>query len=170
MLLSLCLKIFFVRILDVSLGTIRTIISVKGQNLLASIIGFVEITVWFLVVKEAINTDNPSYWIVFSYAAGFSVGTYIGGLLSSKFIEGNLGVQIITDDKNSELIHLLRKEGYGVSVIDVKGQNNAGKYMLFVEINNKRFNHIKKIVKEYDPKAFIVVNETKYVQNGYIKK
>ena len=42
--------------------------------------------------------------------------------------------------------------------------------MLFVEINNKRFNHIKKIVKEYDPKAFIVVNETKYVQNGYIKK
>ena len=42
--------------------------------------------------------------------------------------------------------------------------------MLFVEINNKRFNHLKKIVKKEDPKAFIVVNETKYVQNGYIKK
>lgn len=170
MLLSLCLKIFFVRILDVSLGTIRTIISVKGQNLLASIIGFVEITVWFLVVKEAINTSNTSYWIVFSYASGFSVGTYVGGLLSSKFIEGNLGVQIITNDENHELIHLLRQEGYGVSVIDVKGQSDIGKYMLFIEINNKSFGRLKKIVKSIDPKAFIVVNETKYVQNGYIKK
>lgn len=170
MLLNLCLKIFFVRILDVSLGTVRTIVSVKGQNLLASIIGFVEITIWFLVVKEAINTDNNSLWIVFSYASGFSVGTYVGGILSSRFIEGNLGVQIITEEHNYHLINILRQEGYGVSVIDVKGQDNKGKYMLFVEINNKRFNHLKKIVKAEDPKAFIVVNETKYVQNGYIKK
>ena len=42
--------------------------------------------------------------------------------------------------------------------------------MLFIEINNKSFSHIRKIIKEIDPKAFIVVNETKYVQNGYIKK
>ena len=67
MLLSLCLKIFFVRILDVSLGTIRTIFSVKGKSLIASLIGFVEVTVWFLVVKEAINTDNNSLWIVFCW-------------------------------------------------------------------------------------------------------
>lgn len=170
MLLQLCLKIFFVRIIDVSLGTVRTIFSVKGQNLIASIIGFIEITVWFLVVKEAINTDNNSIWIVFSYASGFSVGTYVGGLLSQRFIEGNLGVQIITDDKNNEMINNVRKQGYGVSVIDVKGQNNVGKYMLFVEIKNKSFNHLKSLVKSIDPSAFIVVNETKYVQNGYIKK
>ena len=170
MLLKLCLKIFFVRILDVSLGTVRTIFSVKGKSLIASLIGFVEITVWFLVVKEAINTDNTSLWIVFSYASGFSVGTYVGGLLSNHFIEGNLGVQIITDDQNRHIIDELRRDGYGVSVIDVKGQNNDSKYMLFVEINNKSFNHLKHRVKEIDPQAFIVVNETKYVQNGYIKK
>lgn len=170
MLLILCLKIFLVRIIDVSLGTVRTIFSVRGQNLVASIIGFIEITVWFLVVKEALNTDSNSLWIVFSYASGFSVGTYIGGLLSQHFIEGNLGVQIITNDKESTLISTLRKEGYGVSVIDVKGQNSSGKYMLFIEITNKTFNHLQKLVKSIDPKAFIVVNETKYVQNGYIKK
>lgn len=170
MLLMLCLKIFFVRIIDVSLGTVRTIVSVKGQKLLASVIGFIEITIWFLVVKEALNTDNQSLWIVFSYASGFAVGTYVGGFLSSKFVEGNLGVQIITGEHNHELISLLRKGGYGVSVIDVKGQDNKGKYMLFVQINNKNFEHLKNLVKSQDPKAFIVVNETKYVQNGYIKK
>lgn len=170
MLLFLCLKIFFVRIIDVSLGTIRTFFSVKGQNLIASIIGFVEITVWFLVVKEALNTTNNSLWIVFSYASGFSVGTYIGGILSNLLIEGNLGVQIITSGNSNNLIKALRKEHYGVSVIDVRGQEENIKHMLFIEIHNKNLNHLKKIVKDIDPKAFIVINETKYVQNGYIKK
>ena len=68
------------------------------------------------------------------------------------------------------MINTLRKEGYAVSVIDVKGQDNKGKYMLFIEINNKNFDHLKDIVKSIDEKAFIVVNETKFVQNGYLKK
>ena len=168
--LLLCIKIFIVRIIDVSLGTIRTIFSVKGQNLIASLIGFVEITVWFLIVREALNTDSNGFWITLSYAGGFSTGTYIGGILSNKFINGNLGVQVITEDKDSKMINTLRKEGYAVSVIDVKGQDNKGKYTLFIEINNKNFDHLKDTVKSIDEKAFIVVNETKFVQNGYLKK
>lgn len=168
--LELCLKIFLVRIIDVSLGTVRTIFSVKGKSLVASLIGFIEVTIWFLIVREALNTDSNSIWVTLSYAAGFATGTYVGGMLSKKFINGNLGVQIITDDVNVNMITELRKEGYAVSVIDVKGQDNDDKYMLFVEINNKNFNHLKTIVKNIDEKAFIVVNETKFVQNGYLKK
>lgn len=166
----LCLKIFLVRIIDVSLGTVRTIFSVKGKSLIASLIGFVEITVWFLIVREALNTDSNSLWVTVAYAGGFATGTYIGGFLSNKFINGNLGVQIITENKNNNLITELRKEGYAVSVIDVKGQNEQEKYMLFCEITNKNFDHLKKVVKNIDEKAFIVVNETKFVQNGYLKK
>lgn len=168
--LMLCIKIFLVRIVDVSLGTVRTIFSVKGENLVASLIGFVEITVWFLIVREALNTDTNGFWITLSYAGGFSTGTYIGGLLSNKFINGNLGVQIITEDKNKNMINELRKAGFAVSVIDVKGQNDKGKYMLFIEINNKNLDYLKDIVKSIDDKAFVVVNETKLVQNGYLKK
>ncbi len=45
--LILCLKIFFVRIIDVSLGTVRTIITVKGRRVVASMVGFVEVFVCF---------------------------------------------------------------------------------------------------------------------------
>ena len=81
--LFLCIKIFFVRILDVSLGTVRTIMTVRNKNFLASVIGFIEISVWFLVVREALTTTDNSLFIVFSYALGFSTGTYIGGLISN---------------------------------------------------------------------------------------
>lgn len=168
MLLFLCLKIFFVRIIDVSLGTVRTIFSVKGKNLIASLIGFVEITVWFLVVKEALNTDENSLWIVFSYASGFSTGTYIGGIISNKFIKSNLEVQVITNNNN--IINILRDNGFGVSVIDIKGKKDEKKYMLYISITNKNYTELEKIIKSYDEKAFIVVNEIKNIENGFIKR
>lgn len=166
-LLMLCIKIFFVRILDVSMGTLRTIITIKGKSLYASIVGFIEIFIWFVIVKEALNTDETSIFIAISYALGFATGTYIGGKLSNKFISGNLSVQIIT--KNLNLSNVLRENGYGVSVIDVEGiDKSQNKLMLFVEINSKKLNKLQKLIKEFDEQAFVVVNETKLVQNGFM--
>ena len=159
----LCIKIFVARLIDVSLGTFRTINTVKGKNLSAALIGLVEISVWFLVVKEALNTDNNSYFIVLSYALGFSVGTYIGGKISGFFIKTNLEVQVILTSKNDELIDTLRKSGYGLTIIEVKGN----KYMLYIQTKDNSFNKLKSIIKSMDPKALIAVNETKYIENGY---
>lgn len=168
-LLLLCIKIFFARILDVSLGTLRTVITVKGKSLYASLVGFIEIFVWFLIVKEALNTNETSIWIAVAYSLGFATGTFIGSILSQKLITGNLSVQIITDKAYPDMVNTLRNEGYGVTVMDVEGKNTEEeKYMLFIEINNKSLNHLQHLVKKIDNDAFIVVNETKYVQNGFI--
>lgn len=167
-LLILCIKVFCVRVMDVSLGTMRTIVVVKGQKLVASLIGFFEVLIWFLVVREALNTDLDSIWIAISYAGGFATGTYIGGILSNTFIKGNFGVQVILSDEDNKIVDTLRKEGFAVSVIDVKGQNqDKNKYMLFIEIDKKQFNYLRDLIKKLDDKAFIVVNETRMVQNGY---
>ena len=165
-LLLLCIKIFFARLIDVSLGTIRTIYTVKGKDFIAALIGIVEITVWFLVVKEALNTDNNSIWIVVSYALGFSVGTYIGGKISKRFIKSNLEVQIILSNKDDEIIKKIRQSGYGVTAIEVKGNNNT-KYMLYIQIRDNTLEKLKRLIRKLDNKAFIVINETKYVENGY---
>lgn len=162
--LLLCIKIFLVRILDVSLGTVRTIMTVKNKNIIASIIGFLEITVWFLVVKEALNTENNSIFIVFSYALGFSTGTYIGGIISNKYIKGYVTVQVITTNKKLE--NILRKNKYGVTTINIENKNQI---MLIIQINNKTINELKTLINKNDQKAFVVINETKYIQNGFIK-
>lgn len=166
----LCIKIFFVRIIDVSLGTVRTIITVKGRRTLASMVGFIEVFIWFIIVKEALNTTETSIWIAISYSLGFATGTYIGSLLSDIFVSGTLGVQIVTSKQDNEMIKTIRNEGYGVSVVDVKGrEDGVSKYMLFIEIDKKRITRLKNLIKKLDPKAFMIVNETKFVQNGYFK-
>ncbi|MDD3340604.1 MAG: DUF5698 domain-containing protein [Bacilli bacterium] len=167
----LCIKIFGARILDVSLGTIRSILTIKGKNTFASFIGFCEVMIWFLVVKEALNTDMDSIWIPIFYAAGFASGTFIGGFLSDKLIGGKLGVQVVTSHRDKSMIKAIRANGYGVSVIEVNSHDkDTRKYMLFIEINKKRLEELKKLVKELDENCFVVVNETKYVQNGYFNK
>lgn len=162
----LCVKVFFVRIMDVSMGTVRTIVTVKGSKIIATLIGFFEALIWFIVVKEALTTDIKSIWIALSYSAGFAIGTYVGTILSTRFIKGTIGFQVILSNKNDEIVNLLRQKGYAVSVVDVKGYKED-KYMLFIEINNKLDHELTNLIKKYDDKAFIVANETKYVVNGY---
>lgn len=171
-LLILCLKIFFIRILDVSLGTVRTIITIKGKVWLASIVGFIELFVWFVIVKEALNTDNNSIFIAISYAGGFATGTYIGGILSNKIIHTDLTIQIITV-KADILAGVLRDNNYAVSTLDIKGmQEDQDKKLLIVQTNDRKLNNIRKLIRDIDNKAFVFINETKFVFNGYygIKK
>ena len=166
--LLLCIKIFFVRIIDVSLGTFRTMNMVKGKPNIASIIGFVEVLIWFLVVKEALNTSSNSIFIAISYAAGYATGTFIGGKLSEKFIEGTLTVQVITT--MGEIISsTIRSLGHAVSVIEIKGMEETKKEMLYISIDKNHLSDIEKVIKELDKQAFIVVNELTYVKNGYFK-
>lgn len=164
----LCLKIFFVRILDVSLGTIRTMFVVKGKKLISSMIGFFEILVWFLVVKEALQTESNSIFIAISYSLGFATGNYIGALLSDKLITGNVSVQVFTNNNNLEKI--LREHGYGVSSVVYTGyEEEAHKHMLFINVDKKMEKALRELIKKNDKEAFIIVNETKYVENGYFK-
>lgn len=170
-LLFLCIKIFFVRILDVSLGTIRSIVMIKGNPKLASLIGFIEVFVWFVVVKEALNTDIDSIFIALAYAAGFATGTYIGGVVSDKFIKVKLGLQVILSSKDDLIIKKIRDEGFAVSVVDVKGKNwTDSKYMLFIAIDSNKYEFLKNLIRTLDENAFITVSETKYVHNGYFAK
>ena len=167
--LLLCIKIFFVRVFDVALGTVRMLFTVKGKRFVASTIGFIEMLIWFLIVKEALNTDLTSIWIAVSYAGGYALGTLLGSYLSERLISGMVTVQAILSSTNDEVVTMIRKAGYAVSVLDVKGQDDKPKYLLLIEVNKKRQNTIRKLIKELDARAFVIINDSKTVYNGYFQ-
>ena len=86
------------------------------------------------------------------------------------YLIDTLAVQAILSNNNKSIIDTIRQEGFAVSVTEVYGQDHKKeKYMLFMEINKKNYDHLNTLIKKLDPKAFVVVNETKIVQNGFIK-
>ena len=168
-LIKLCLEIFFFRIIDVTLATFSTILTVKNKRIASTIIGFIDALIWFFIVKEAINTKIPSLWIAFSYASGYAIGIFVGTTLSNKFINGLLLVQVVLDKKHEKDVDKIRNDGFAVSQINCIGKNKSKKVMLFIELEKKRFNNLKKIINKIDDKAFIIINDTKYVTNGFFK-
>ncbi len=158
------------RILDVSLGTIRTIIMVKGNSIKCAFIAFFEVMVWFIVAREALNTEHISLWIAISYSAGYATGTYIGSKLSNIFIKGNTTCQVITSKATKNNIKLLRDKGYALTILDIKDYyDGIKKKMLLIEINNTKIKELSKLIRKIDNNAFITFSETKTVINGFIK-
>ena len=169
-LLITCLGIFTARIMDVSIGTIRTITMVKGASLKSAVLAFIEVFIWFLVAREALNTEYTSMWIAISYSAGYATGTYIGGILSKIFIKGNTTVQVITSKATKNNLKLLRDKGYAITVLDINDDfDGVKKKMLLLEINNNKIKELSKLIRKIDKSAFITYSETKTVINGFLK-
>ncbi|MDD4187903.1 MAG: DUF5698 domain-containing protein [Bacilli bacterium] len=161
----ICLKIFFARIIDVCLGAFRTVNVVKGHRFTAAAIAFVEVLIWYAVAREVLTPSYSSIFIPISYAGGYAMGTYLGTFLSSLFMKGFLTIHVISDKITDEDVKLIKEEGFGVSTLNTIDN----KLMLIIEIKNKRLDRLRKLIKEMDLEAFMIINETKYVNNGFIK-
>lgn len=168
----LCLIVCFGRIVDVALGTTRTVFTVRGKAYIATIIGFVEAMLWFLIVREALNFNAQgimeTYLIAIAYALGFSLGTFCGGFVTSKLIRSKINVQIIATSKNEELVKALSEAGFGATILVATGASKKEeRYMLLIETDNKKLKTLKSVVAANDPNAFVTVSDTKSTQNGY---
>ena len=174
-LFTFCLILSLVMMLYVSINTLRLICSVKGKNVIAAFLGFFEAFIWFLAVRQALTTFNDSFWsialIAVTYSGGLAIGIACGGWLSAKIISGTVTFQVITDKvADTDMLSQIRQMGFAVSLLNVRGyEEDKEKHMLFIQINKKNMKLLESLIKKFDPKAFIVVNETKYIQNGFIK-
>ena len=165
----LCLRIFCSRILDVSLGTVRTMFVVKGKTRTAALVGFVEIIIWFLAVRTAFNSSEAGIVVAIAYAGGYATGTLVAGYLAKLLIKGTVGVQIVTSGKDDSLLEAIRNAGFAITVVNVNESEYSGeKYLIIAEIASSRLREFRQLVHDKDPSAFITVQESKYVYNGYI--
>lgn len=165
-----CVKIFFARILDVTIGTIRGNVMLHEKTFLAVFLAFVETMIWFMVAREALRIDISSILIPISYSLGYASGTLIGSFISSKFIPGIFMVQAIVDENKTQVLKELKAKGYLVSVIEMTNNfDGEPRIMIYLQVNRKTLHRVEKIIRRCDNDAFIAVSETKKVQNGYVK-
>ena len=81
--------VFFARICDVSIGTIRTIVTVQGRTAIAFGLGLIEITIWILVVSTVITQVKEQPILIAFYAFGYATGNFIGIIVERKLAFGN---------------------------------------------------------------------------------
>ncbi len=162
------LFIFFARIIDVSLGTIRMILVIRGNKIPAAVIGFFEILVYTLALGIVVKSlDNPVKLIVF--CIGFALGVLIGSTIEEKIALGYRGILVIIDREHLHIVHELREEGYPVTSWEATGKAGP-KLVLNIMVRRNMAGTVTDRIYEKDPNAFIMFLEPKYFRGGYIKK
>jgi uncharacterized protein YebE (UPF0316 family) len=166
-LVLMCLIVYFARILDTSLGTVKTMLIVKNKTFLAMIIAFLEVTVWFFIVREALNTEEYIVLVAMSYALGYATGVYVGMYLTDRFVTSNVTVNIVVK-QDKKIVKTLVDNGYAISVSKIQGKDLvSNKYMILVCTTNKKVKKLKDLVTSIDSHAFIVVSDNKFTIGGY---
>ncbi len=155
--------IFFARVLDVALGTIRIIFISKGFKWLVPVIGFFEVLIWIIAIGEIM--DNLNNWIYYVfYAGGFAMGNYVGMVIEERLAIGYEMVRVITKRDAYELIEKINDEKFGLT--HVRAHGSKGKVaVLYVIVKRTNLSCLLDIIKAYNPKAFYTIEEIRYVND-----
>ncbi|GAB4366284.1 MAG: DUF2179 domain-containing protein [Calditrichia bacterium] len=158
------LLIFIARVVDVSMGTLRIIFISKGKRIVAPILGFLEIIIWLLAIGQIFkNLNNVACYV--AYAGGFATGNYVGLLIEKKLALGMQVVRIITRMDATQLIERLKKEGYGLTIVDAEGMTGPVK-IIFTIIKRKDLSEVLNFVDRYNPRAFYSVEDVRTAREG----
>ncbi len=163
--LVLPLMIFAARVVDVTLGTLRIIFVSRSMKILAPLVGFFEALIWLLAVGQIFqHLTNIGLYI--AYAAGFSIGNYIGIYLEGKIAMGLLCVRTITTDDATDLIEYLKENDFGVTSISASGISGQVRLILSI-IKRKDLKRMIQIIQQKMPKAFISIEDVRSVNEGF---
>ncbi len=151
-----CLLIILARLIDVSLGTIRTIAIVQGRAIVAWILGFFEVLVWVFAVSQVMqNLDRPAYAI--AYAFGFATGSYMGIKIESWLAFGLQVVRIFTK-KGDAVATFMREKGFAVTTFAAEGRDGPVS-LIFIETRRRTTPLILRYAATADPSCFYLVDD-----------
>ena len=156
--------VYFARVIDVSMGTVRVILISRGVRWLAPIIGFFEVIIWLVAVSQIIqNLSNVACYVAFG--AGYATGVYVGMKVESRLHIGKAVLRIIAQKEASELIARLRAANYGVTSIEARGAVSPVT-IVFSIVERRDLQTVVNMVKEFDPGAFYTIGDVKFVSEG----
>jgi len=161
------LLIFFARIADQSIGTMRLIFLSKGYKYIAPFLGFFEVIIWLLAIGQIMeHLDNFMCYI--AYGLGFATGNFIGITLEERISIGNVIIRVITGTETITLVEHLRSLNFGTTVTDAAGSKGPVK-ILFTIIKRKDVQEVIKIIQQHNPHAFYTIEDVKALNEGIFR-
>jgi len=161
------LLIFALRVLGVSISTIRVLLMTRGMKLASAALGFFEVLVYAVAIGKVVQ-DLSNLPYLFSYCIGFSVGTLLGMWLEERMAIGFATIHIISHDHGHQIAEALREAGYGATEGRARGKDGFVGTVQTV-VRRRDIIHASAIVYQTAPDAFVTIEETRRVQHGYLR-
>ncbi|MCH7411767.1 DUF2179 domain-containing protein [Belliella sp. DSM 111904] len=155
------LLIFFARVSDVTINTLRIMFMLNGKKKVAPVLGFFEALIWLLAIGQIFqNINNPMSY--FAYAGGFAMGTYVGMTIEEKLALGRVLVRVITPAPMPELIDYMKDQNFRFTNVGAEGR--YGKVnLLFTVMKRDALPEFVSKVKKLNQNAFYTIESVKRV-------
>jgi len=152
------LLIFFMRIADVSLGTLRIGFLVRGKRGLAGLFGFVESLIWLLAAAEVLG-NLDSVWKFVAYAAGYATGTMLGVSIERWLAMGTSLMRVVSTVGTPDTTDALREAGYYVTELNARGRDGDVR-VSFTVLPRRRERAALKLITSINPDSFVTFEPT----------
>jgi uncharacterized protein YebE (UPF0316 family) len=162
--IGLPLLVFFARVIDVTLGTLRIIFISRGKKYIAPLLGFVEVFIWIAVVAQIVRGVNDLV-TYFAYAAGFAAGNFVGMYIEDRLAIGTQVIRIIVPERAEDLTTNLSAAGYGVTRVDGMGANGPVK-LIYTVVKRKDISIVLSLIHQTHPHAFLSIEDVRSTQEG----
>lgn len=158
------LIVFLAELSVVTLSTLRIIFVARGKKYLAPVLGFFEVSIWLFAIGQIMrNLNNVGCYL--GFAAGFTLGTFLGVLIEKRLAIGSAVVQVITTRDVGGLIEVLRAADYGVTRLE--GQGATGPvHVVCTVVKRRDLEQVLGLVKDFDAHAFYSVNDLQTATAG----
>lgn len=150
------LGIVALRLIDVSLGALRIQYLVREQRLLAGTLGFFESLTWVAAAGIVLSGLDEWYKVV-AYAAGYGLGTALGGTIDAWIASGQVFLRIMAPSDSPPVADHLRQLGFGVTVLNGEGFEGDVRLTLLA-IPRRRQPEVVRTIQKLNPDAFVTVD------------
>jgi uncharacterized protein YebE (UPF0316 family) len=159
------LTLFLLRLVDISLYTIRIMMVVRGRKRMAWIFGFFQ-SIVFVTALRAVLSDLGNWGKILGYAAGFATGVVLGMWIEGRLAIGYTHLRVISPRRGAELAEQLRQAGYAVTEVSGNGKDGMVS-LLNCSVLRRKAPAAINIVEQTDPEAFITAEAVRAVRRGF---
>lgn len=159
------LTLFCLRVVDISLYTVRIMMVVRGRKAMAWTFGFCQAFVYVIALR-AVLSDLGNWGKIMGYAAGFATGVALGMIIEGKLAIGYTHIRITSPRRGAELTDRLREAGFGITEISGHGKDGVVS-ILNCSVLRRKAAQVERMVQETDPDAFITAEAVRSVKRGF---
>ncbi|EGB13535.1 hypothetical protein DND132_0318 [Pseudodesulfovibrio mercurii] len=151
--LFLGLVIFLLEVMALTIGTVRTIVTMLGESRAAFYLGCLEMTLWVFGTSAVMTKVGDTPVLGLFYAVGFAAGNVIGILAEKKLALGNVVVRIISARKGVDIALAVRRAGFMITTVAGEGSEGAVTVQ-FVVCKRKDMKLVLAEARRIDPELF----------------
>lgn len=157
--------IFFIRMSDMSLDTLRVMFVIRDRKLLALILGFFQSSLWVVAISSVLgNLDNP--WNIIGYASGFATGNVVGMTIEQRLAIGHSNIRVISSSRGNLIAEIIRRSGYAVTEVPSRGRDGTV-LMILCSVFRRDVDRITHEICDIDKDAFITVEDVRPLNRGF---